>query len=226
MAVSTLGRVYLSMDGGASWGSDVLRTARPRALRGVAVGTAAATAVAVAVGANNSIWAANATSGFAAWTFVATAATKNVNFNGVGTYNGGQFIAVGDGGAIAIAAPSSTGSSWVWTRRTYQVGATAPALSCVSHGNAAVAYVGGTGGTLIKTSDGGLTWISLLVVSATGSGSLAAVLGLGAGGATWGPAGTDGFRFHSVSALSPSVGASPLPPPCFILLNGHAAASA
>ena len=206
MTVSNVGRIYLSMDGGASWGSDMLRAPTPRSLTGVAVGTAAG--VAVAVGANNSLFAANATSGFTAWTTVATRVTKGVNFNGVGTYNGGQYIAVGAGGAIATATLPSPGAAWVWSKRTYVVGTVAPALYCVSHGSPTVAYVGGAGGTLIKTSDGGRTWVSLLTLGSTGSGSLAAVLGLGPGSSTWVPTGADGFRFHSVSALSPSVGES------------------
>ena len=199
LVVSNMGGLLVSADG-VTWTETALGTGHV-ALNGVAVGV---NGVAYAVGSMGNISRSNATTGYLRWTGVPPkgAALVGLTFNAVGTYDGVRAIAVGKDGLVYHT--STKGATWVGGKGQYAVGSVTPELLCVAHGNSLVAYVGGAGGTLIKTIDGGASWVSLFDPSSTGTASLSAVLGV-QGSASWSASGSNGFLFHSLSALSSAV---------------------
>ena len=175
VAVSNAGRVVVSSDGGGSWAI----TPVAAALFGV---TIAGNGDAFAVGAGAILKSSVASSSFSSWTFITPANVPSTTLNGVCSKDGLNVFSVGMVGVIFV----SPDAGATWSVRPSGSTADLYGVSCIG---ASTAFVGGTGATILKTTNGGLTWASL-------SPNV-----LGVGGIT----STTSFKYRAIVAVSASV---------------------
>jgi len=197
VAVSNVGNVYVSSNAGvASQWNWAATASLGVSLTGVTIGTnRQAYAVASGATAGQSAGAIfTSAPPFTAWQDVSPRQMRSGFFKAVGTFDGVNVVAVGDGGLVYYSnAPGAqpTATSWVFSAQAVALGANPNkyALYCVSFGAQRVAYVGGAFATLLKTVDGGATWTSLYP-------ALRNLNAIGIG---------NNVKFHAISAVSTAV---------------------
>ncbi len=146
LAVNDLGGVYLSTNSGTSWS---LKATVATELRGVHIGS---NGVAYAVGASRSIYKSDYTSSYATWSTITYYSANVVTFNDVYSFDGVNFVVVGNSGTILKS--SNSGSSYT----AVSVGGVSSHLYCISGISNSYMIAAGAGGTIIKTINGGATW--------------------------------------------------------------------
>ena len=146
LAVNDLGGVYLSTNSGTTWS---LKATVATELRGVHIGS---NGVAYAVGASRSIYKSDYTSSYTTWSTITYIYANIVTYNDVYSYDGINFVVVGNGGNILKS--SNSGSSYT----AVSVGGVSSHLYCISGLSNLYMIAAGASGTIIKTINGGVTW--------------------------------------------------------------------
>lgn len=180
VAVSDTGYLYSSVNGGASWRTDVSVSA---SLYGVYI---SATGLAFAAGALTfpvlpAVYSADLTTSVTSWTLSSPSSSSSQQLNDVCSFDGTNVVVVGNSGSVYFS--SDSGSTWT----SVSPGTTSDLSGLVCPSSTVLAAVG-SAATIITSSNGGSSWSSVS----------SAALGLG------GLSLSVDFLFHSVSALSTS----------------------
>ena len=149
LAVNDAGGIYLSTNSGSTW---TLKATVATELRGVYIGS---NGFAYAVGARRSIYKSDYTSSFSTWTTITYYSANVVTLNDVFSFDGVNFIAVGNGGNILKSSNSGTSYTAV------SVGGVSSNLYCISGLSNLYMVAAGADGKIIKTINGGATWSTI-----------------------------------------------------------------
>lgn len=158
IAVDDAAEVFTSTGTGVTWS---LTATLSGASYGVTIGSNGNAYVSGGTAAQ--VYRSSYTSGFATWTLCSP--TTSGTLYGISSFDGTNVIAVGstNAGVARIYYSSNSGSSW-----TQATGLTTTSIVyCVAHGSSSFALAAGLNSYVARTTNGGATWTTLSVFSAS-----------------------------------------------------------